>query len=173
MNFELRQLTANDEYAFFAGMKEWSEQDLGWYTFSWKPGMTFSEMLEILRTEHLGINIHPERVPHTMLYGFADGVIVGRVSVRHTLNERLARRGGHIGYAVAPKYRRQGFAKRMLPLALDFTRTHLGLPEVMLTCGDDNQASSGLIEKFGGVLKDKVWDDEDEEMIRRYWIREA
>lgn len=65
-------------------------------------------MLTILRKEVAGIDLLPGRVSHTMLYGFLNGKIIGRVSVRHQLNEHLRKRGGHIGYAVAKNFRRKG-----------------------------------------------------------------
>jgi predicted acetyltransferase len=165
----LRKLNKNDEAAFLAGAKAWEGEDPHWYSFNWKPGGSFSEMFAKLEDEDAGRNLQPGRVPHTMLYGFIDGEIIGRVSVRHTLNESLRKRGGHIGYAVAPKYRGKGYATEMVRQALSFCKS-LGLTSIMVTCADDNAPSWKVIEKFGGVLQDKVWDDEDEEAIRRYWI---
>ncbi|HYA44755.1 MAG TPA: hypothetical protein VED59_04050 [Acidimicrobiales bacterium] len=45
-------------------------------------------------------------VPSTFLVAEFDGELVGRTSVRHSLNTWLARWGGHIGYAGRPAYRR-------------------------------------------------------------------
>jgi predicted acetyltransferase len=168
-NLILRQLNNQDESAFFEGLKEWEGESLHWYTFSWKPGMTFSEMLLILENEFAGIALAAGRVPHSMLYGFVDGKIIGRVSIRHTLNEHLRIRGGHIGYAVAKPFRKEGYATEMLRQALDHCR-ELKIPKLMITCADDNIPSWKIIEKFNGKLDDKIWDDEDKEMIRRYWI---
>lgn len=166
----LRELTQDDEQAFFEGLKEWEGESLGNYTFTWKPGMPYAEMLSIMSRDSAGVDLPAGKVPHTMLYGFLDGKIVGRVSIRHALNERLRHRGGHIGYAVARKYRRQGHATEMVRQALAFCRG-LGLPSLMVTCADDNEPSWKIIERFGGVLEDRVWDDEDKETIRRYWIQ--
>lgn len=165
----LRQLNANDEEAFFDGLKEWDGDDLNWYTFSWQPGMAYSEMLSILDKEVKGIDLAPGRVPHTMLYGFVNGKIIGRVSVRHSLNENLRKRGGHIGYAVAPKFRKQGHATEMVQQALEYCQG-FGLSKIMITRADGNVPSWKIIENFGGVLEDKIWDDVDDEMIRRYWL---
>ncbi len=52
----------------------------------------YEEMLAILEKESAGIDLQPGRVPHTMLYGFINGEIIDRVSVRHELNENLRRR---------------------------------------------------------------------------------
>lgn len=100
-----------------------------------------------------------------------DGQIIGRVSVRHTLNEYLRQRGGHIGYAVAPRFRRKGHATDMVANALRYCKTELGLSTVMVTCADANTASWKVIEHYGGVLEEKAWDEADKEMIRKYWIQ--
>jgi predicted acetyltransferase len=169
MSMEIRELGEADEAAFFEGMKEWAREDLAWYSFAWKPGMTYAEMLTILAKERAGVDLPADRVPHTMLYGFVDGAIVGRVSVRHALNEYLRQRGGHLGYAVAKRHRRRGYGKALMGRGLDHCRD-LKLASVMITCADDNVASWKIVEHFGGQLRDKVWDAVDEETIRRYWI---
>jgi predicted acetyltransferase len=165
----LRQLEDGDEALFLEGLEEWPQEDRSWYSFSWANVKSYPEMMQILREEHSGEKLRPGRVRHSMLYAFVDGRIIGRVSVRHELNEMLRRRGGHIGYAVAPRFRRKGYAKSMVKEALSFCRA-LGLKEIMVTCGDDNTPSWKVIEHFGGRLEDKVWDEEDKETIRRYWI---
>lgn len=105
MNLVLRHLEASDEDAFFKGMEKWKGEDPLWYSFAWKEGMTYPAMLEILKKEFLGLNLEEGRVLHSMLYGFVDGEIVGRLSVGHRLNENLLRRGGHIGYALMASLR--------------------------------------------------------------------
>ncbi|MBX3039165.1 MAG: GNAT family N-acetyltransferase [Bdellovibrionaceae bacterium] len=169
-NLVLRPLEVSDEKAFFEGLSLWEGEDLSWYTFSWKEGMAFPEMLRILRDEEAGRELAPGRVPHTMLYGFLDGRIIGRVSVRHTLNESLRQRGGHLGYAVAPTYRGQGLATEMMKQALLYCQG-LQLTEIMVTCADTNTPSWKIIEHFGGRLEERVWDPEDQETIRRYWVK--
>lgn len=165
----LRDLEAADETAFFEGMKEWEGEEPDWYTFSWRQGMPYAEMLEILRKEKAGIDMAPGRVPHSMLYAFVDGKIVGRLSVRHTLNDHLRKRGGHIGYAVAPRFRRKGYATEIMRQGLEYCK-QLGITELMVTCADENISSWKVIERFNGKLRDKIWDDVDKESIRRYWI---
>lgn len=169
MSLILRELTEQDEEAFFAGMLEWEGEELSWYTFAWKAGMPYSEMLQILAREAAGINLAPGRVQHTMLYCFLEEKIIGRVSVRHELNDNLRKRGGHLGYSVAPRFRQQGFAGEMVRGALAYCR-QLGLQSILVTCGDNKTPSWKLIERNGGKLENLIWDEEDKETIRRYWI---
>lgn len=112
MNVILRDLTPDDETTFLRGATCWVGESPHWYSFYWKEGVPYDEYLEVLRKEKAGIDILLGRVPHTVLYGFAEGEIIGRVSIRHELNEHLSRRGGNIGYAVAPKFRKKDMPQR-------------------------------------------------------------
>lgn len=165
----LRDLTENDEQAFLAGLKDWEGESPHWYSFIWKDGMSYQDMLTRLQKDKAGIDLEKDFVPHSMLYGFVGEEIIGRVSIRHTLNDYLRKRGGHIGYAVAKRFRKKGYATEMVRQALKYCK-EIGIDSVMVTCGEENVASWKVIEHFGGKLRDKIWDDEDNETIRRYWI---
>jgi predicted acetyltransferase len=166
----VRELTVFDESAFLKGAKEWAPEDLTWYSFDWKPGVAFNDHLERLRKNKANIDVPPQFVPSTMLYGFVDGQIVGRISIRHRLNENLKQRGGHVGYAIAERFRKNGYATELMRAGLQYCRTELGLKEVLVTCADDNVASWKIIEKFGGTLEARVLDSNEDEMMRRYSI---
>ncbi len=169
-NVILRELNFNDEQAFFQGMKEWDEKDLSWYTFVWKPGMAYSEMLMKLHNDKNGINIPAHFVPASKLYGIIDDkTIIGRVSIRHKLNETLLRRGGHIGYSVAPRFRKKGYASEMMEQSILYCKK-IGIEKLLVTCASDNIPSWRIIEKNGGILENEIYDEEDKEMIKRYWI---
>ncbi|UOF01979.1 GNAT family N-acetyltransferase [Bdellovibrio reynosensis] len=169
MNLILRELTPQDESAFFQGMNEWQGEQITWYTFAYKPGMNYGDMLEVLRKEKAGIEIAADKVPHTMLYAFVDGEIVGRVSVRHRLNDHLLQRGGHIGYSVAPRFRKNQYASEMVKQVMPYLRS-LGLEKILITCADTNIPSWKIIEKLGAELENKIRDDKGE-LIRRYWLK--
>ena len=84
--------------------------------------------------------------------------------VRGVLTPELTRHGGHIGYHVAPRHRRQGHATAMLAEAVGYSRDSLGLTRLLLTCAEPHLASRRVIEANGGVL-DNILDGEC-----RYWI---
>jgi predicted acetyltransferase len=111
--------------------------------------------------------VRPGRVPESVLWMIDRGAYIGRVSIRHELNEQLLRIGGHIGYEVRPGMRRRGHGTRALRLALDEARK-LGLCRVLLTCDPENIASRKIIERNGGRLEDAV--PKGGEHMRRYWI---
>ncbi|PNY82201.1 GNAT family N-acetyltransferase [Deinococcus koreensis] len=94
---------------------------------------------------------------------------LGRVSLRHRLNERLRVFGGHIGYEIRPSARQQGYGTLALRLALGRARG-LGLERVLVTCDADNLGSRRIIETNGGELEGEFRLDFHPKVIRRYWI---
>jgi predicted acetyltransferase len=92
-----------------------------------------------------------DRVPQTTLWWVVDGRFVGRVSVRHALNDSLRQRGGHIGYEVRPSSRGRGHATAMLAAALPVAAA-LGIQEAWVDCDTWNVASRRVIERNGGRL---------------------
>lgn len=131
---------------------------------------SWDEYVDALHHARQGIGLQPGHVPATFLVADVDGVIVGRVSIRHELNDFLAHEGGHIGYGVLPEHRRRGYATEMLRHALILAR-EMGIGRVLVTCDDDNVASARVIERCGGVLENVV-DATDGVAKRRYWIDE-
>lgn len=103
------------------------------------------------------------RVPASFLLAEVDGVIVGRTSIRHRLDEQLAVEGGHIGYCVLPAHRRRGYATEILRQSLVAAR-HRGVTKALLTCHETNVASQKVIEHCGGEL------ESTNGRTRRYWI---
>jgi predicted acetyltransferase/8-oxo-dGTP pyrophosphatase MutT (NUDIX family) len=165
----LRELTARDEGAFLRGFECWRDEDPDWYSFVWRPGMSHSDHLSILEAQKDRGQLQPGRVPSSMLYGFVDGEIVGRISIRHELNDSLLGRGGHVGYAVSPHHRGLGYGRQILNEGLAYCR-ELGLQKILITCGDDNLPSRRLIEGSGGSLENRIEDPANGQSVRRYWI---
>jgi predicted acetyltransferase len=109
-------------------------------------------------------------VPYAHLWLVAGDELIGRVSIRYALNQRLIRFGGHIGYGIRPSRRQQGFGRQALVLAKANVRAH-GLSRVLLTCADSNVASARIIERCGGELENiEPHSDPPHVMTRRYWI---
>jgi predicted acetyltransferase len=96
------------------------------------------------------------------------GELVGRSSIRFELNEFLRHKGGHVGYAVRPAFRRRGHATEILRQSLVIARAG-GVDAVLVTCADDNVGSAAVIERCGGVLEGVVA-DAGHAAFRRYWI---
>jgi predicted acetyltransferase len=78
------------------------EEKLASITPGYAPEMIFSEYLKFLDSSEKGLNLPNGFVPSTSLCAFLGDQIVGRVSLRHQLNDYLLQLGGHIGYGVLP-----------------------------------------------------------------------
>ncbi len=94
--------------------------------------------------------------------------LIGAVDIRHYLNERLLRDGGHIGDGVRPSERRKGYATEMIRLAL-IECGKLGINKVLMICNKDNIGSAKSIIRNGGVLENEITDP-DGVTEQRYWI---
>lgn len=98
-----------------------------------------------------------------------DNKLVGMLQVRHCFNEYLEKYADHIGYSVRPSERRQGYAKRMLAMALPFC-WELGLDRVLISCLDGNLASERTILANGGVYESTVLEPNSQRDLKRFWI---
>jgi predicted acetyltransferase len=169
-SLRLRPLDAGDE-AQFAAAHRAVVPDGFTFGLDYEPGMPWLPYVESLERQREGRDLPDGFVPATFLVADVDGVLVGRTSIRHELNDFLAREGGHIGYAVLPEHRRRGYATEMLRQSLVVARD-VGVDRVLVTCDDDNAGSVAVIERCGGVL------DADLPVVpvvgakpkRRYWI---
>jgi predicted acetyltransferase len=135
----------------------------------YEEGMPLRRYLEVLLAQERDVVQSPDVVPETFLFAFVGPRIVGRVAIRHALNDFLKQFGGHIGYVVVPELRRRGYATSILRLSIQFARHRLGIRRILVTCRDNNVASIRTIEKNGGVLDDIVTPPDGIRM-RRYWI---
>jgi predicted acetyltransferase len=106
--------------------------------------------LEFLEGAAEGRGLPDRWVPSDTYWVFSGDEMAGEIHVRHYVRGMLWRTGGHVGYSVQPKFRRQGAATAMLRHACERLR-ELGEADALLTCWDDNRASAGVIEKCGGV----------------------
>jgi len=136
----------------------------------YEEGMPLERYRVVLERCARGEQLPPNHVPSTFLLAFEGPRIVGRLVVRHTLNDFLLRLGGHIGYVVVKEFRGRGYATEILRQGLELARRDLGLNRVLLTCDDDNVASIKTIEKLGGVLENVVTEPNLAKPKRRYWI---
>lgn len=76
--------------------------------------------------------------------------------------------GGHIGYGICPDYRGKGYGNLILRLALE-KLSAMGIFKILVTCDSDNIVSQKVILYNGGVLENRMY-DEDGIAINRYWI---
>ena len=163
----LRPPRPSDERQFLEAHREMAAEG---FTFGlgFDESKPFDEYVRQVERRSRGEDLLPRWVPNTFLVADVDGVIVGRSSIRHELNEFLAYEGGHVGYGVLRAHRRRGYATEILRQSVE--RAHdLGIELVLVTCDDDNLGSATVIERCGGVFDGHIVGEAGTKM-RRYWI---
>lgn len=117
--------------------------------------------------------LKPTYVPSYDFFGVDGDKFIGVIHFRIKLTDRLLRYGGHIGYGINPKYWKQGYGKELLRLGLEKHKDLIEEDKILITCDDDNIGSYKIIEANGGILENKVENEDSGErfLTRRYWIK--
>jgi predicted acetyltransferase len=115
------------------------------------------------------IDVPEGDVPESILWLVEGDTYIGRINLRHRLNDALRRIGGNLGYDIRPTMRQQGYGDLICKLGLDEARK-LGLKRVLLTCDEDNAASRKIIEANGGIFESSEVVHRPGVLCLRYWI---
>jgi predicted acetyltransferase len=170
---ELRTLRVEDEWSFRKAVEEFECETPPWqFAFGFDKSLAFSDYVKQLEGHPRGVGLPEGFVPNTFFVGVVDGVVVGRLSLRHSLNDFLARVGGHIGYGVVPSQRRRGYATEMLRQAIPICES-LGIEGALITCDEHNIGSRKVVEACGGVFEGIIKCAESGVPKRRYWLHTA
>lgn len=169
MKLELRKLELKDKRNFEKSIIDWKE-NIQSFVFDYKEINDFESLINKFEKEEKGLDLPDGYVPSTTLYAFLEDKIIGRVSIRHTLTRELSETLGNIGFIIHPDFRGNGYGYQILDETIKYCKK-LNINEVLLTCSDLNKNSYKIIEKCKGILIDKIWDDQDKEVIRRYIIK--
>lgn len=118
-----------------------------------------------------GIDVPDDWVPYNTYWLTNDmNEILGVIRIRTSIdNEYVRKYAGHIGYDISPFHRKQGYGKEILRLGLIKARA-LGLDKVLVTCFSDNNGSIKIIENNRGALESEIFKENDNKLMRRYWI---
>lgn len=128
----------------------------------------FADFVEQLRGQAEGKYLPAGFVPSTEYWLVEDKKFIGKVNIRHRLNDNLLKTGGHIGYAIRPSERKKGYGTKILKLALPKAKK-LGIKKALITCDEDNIGSRKIIEANGGIFENTMTTNEGI-IKRRYWI---
>lgn len=171
---ELNTMCSTERFDFLAGAGELSSQagSDGTANSDW------TGFLDSVRQQHEGTDLPAGWLPADFLLAeindreagwSTNPTVIGRASIRYGLTENLLNYDGHIGYAVAPEFRRHGYATEILRQSLGLLANQ-GIHRVLVTCDDDNAGSAAVIEANGGILEDLRFKPGDGIPKRRYWI---
>ncbi len=127
----------------------------------------FKEYIYRDKELHKGKNLG-DFVQGTFFVLYNQQELIGRLSIRHELNDYLIKIGGHIGYSVLPEFRKKGYATKICAYGLDFLRKKTKEKKALITCSPDNLASIKVILKNGGVFENKI--EYKNQVKNRYWI---
>lgn len=111
----------------------------------------------------------PGQVCDTVYWGVVGEEVVGRMTLRHALNDVPRNPGGHIGCIVRPSQRGKGLAGEMLRQLL-LTERARAIGRLLVTCDEGNAASEAVIRRYGGVLEDVIESGPDQPRKKRFWI---
>ena len=110
----------------------------------------FEDMVQFLLEIESEENLLDDNVPESVYWLVnEESRILGAVTIRHSLTERMLNSEGHIGAGIRPSERRKGYATILLELALDKMR-QMNFSKVLITCNEDNIGSEKAIVKNGG-----------------------
>jgi predicted acetyltransferase len=155
--------------SFIAGTRESQAEGLELFFNLQDLSENFGAFLQRLRNGDDRAKISPDRVPMSDFWLIDGDEYVGRLSLRHELNEALLVWGGHIGYQIRPSKRRRGYGKEILRLGLIKAKER-GLNRVLVTCDEDNIGSRKIIEHNGGQLENIIEVKDSPVRKMRYWI---
>lgn len=133
----------------------------------------FAAYFEETENTRLGLNIPEGFVAATSLWLIEGEKYIGSFDIRHSLNDYLKKRGGHIAYQIIPSERRKGYVKQGLKLALDYARNILKIDKALLTCEFENEASyramTSVMKEWGGEEDEPS--EIDGKCEHRVWIK--
>lgn len=161
--------TERYKVTYIAGLKEFQKEGRNLKFDVSELEKDFGAFAGMLRDKAYNSGLPQGKVPESVFWLIDNSTFIGRITIRHTLNEYLYNYDGHIGYEIRPSKRNMGYGRMLLQLGLQETR-RLGLQRAMVSCGSDNIASRKIIEGNGGVFENEVWQEGGSIGIRRYWI---
>lgn len=153
MHLHLRRLTPFDGYDVYAMTQTMPKEENGFQNSA--SGLSFAEFQAWMQRQHdisVGIDLPEGFVAQTVYWLYDGDQPVGSCKLRLQLSEALLKRGGNIGYGIAPYARGKGYGKELLRLLLQVAKEQ-GLKKVLITVNNDNNASIGVALANGGVIE--------------------
>lgn len=134
--------------------------------FDYRP---FGALLQRLQDFAEGNNIPDGYVPSSTFWLVEGGEILGVSNLRHRLNQRIRKCGGHIGLGIRPSYRGRGLSHVLMALTIQEARKR-GISALHLHCHKDNEASARMILRNGGLLDSEIDDGQPAKTVLRFIV---
>lgn len=129
----------------------------------------FETMVKALQAIEFADNVPEGAVPESIYWLVNEkNRILGAVTIRHSLTERMLQTEGHIGAGIRPSERRKGYGTKILELALDKMQK-MGFQKALVTCNEDNMGSEISIIKNGGI-RGNDFSEAHGNIVKRFWI---
>ena len=140
------------------------------YSDMQKKNVTFEKWLEWIEDDRNKETCPTGTVPQDLYFLVNEKkVILGGITIRHYLDEKYTKNGGHFGVGIRPSERLKGYASKMIELALIIAKNEYGIKKILYTCDKDNIGSAKAIQNNGGRFLDEIIED-DGNIIQRYSI---
>lgn len=132
--------------------------------------MPYGEWLGQIGRYERGEDLPEGHVPASIFFLKKTGEerILGTISIRRGMTQKLHDRAGQIGYSIRPSERKKGLGSVQLGLAIEKCREY-GMKKVLVTCLEENKASAATILSQGGI-EDIPFTDANGRVYRRFWI---
>ena len=153
-----------DVIDFYDEFKNNNDTCIGYNNYS-----NYKEWLQEMQNRKNNVNLKKGYVKENFYLCYENDVLVGVFSLKFELTDYLLNYGGHIGYAVRPTMRNRGIATRILSQGIDIA-IGLGINKLLLVCDEDNYASEKVILNNDGKFENKLFDEEEQVYVKRYWI---
>lgn len=131
--------------------------------------LDFSALLDRLADFEAGRNLPAGYVASSTYWLVESGEICGVSNLRHTLNEKIRRCGGHIGLGIRPAQRGRGLGAELMSLTIQEAWKR-GIEEVHIHCYKSNGASASIIESNGGVLHSEIEEGHPARIVQRFVV---
>ena len=148
------------------------ENDPDRYFVYEKSEIGLEQYIELLLNQKKGNGLPKGYSPCSHFWLIDDSAnILGAIRIRHDIESKyLSEECGHIGYDIAPKYRKNGLGKLILKLGLHEAKK-LNIEDVLITADEDNIASRKVIESNGCAYESTIVGEISGLTIARYWAK--
>lgn len=151
--------------------KEFQDDDLNSDPLNYSKYKNYEDFLIGIGKEECLIRSTKKSIPTSSYLLVKDDEIIGHIFIHHFIDLNLQKSyEGHIGYAIRPNKRKQGYGTKILNLALEKCK-ELNLHEILISCDKENIASEKIIERNNGELLEELYVPEENAIIKKYLIR--